>query len=296
MSHYITGLDNVGTICEAKPEHFKRLEEDIGFTLYPLGRQGIKMGGIFIPAGTGSRAVNFRRGGYYELISIYNQWLPTGGYKKLLKEKGERLVKFTMNLSNADGEAKRLAALGKPAYGPMEFRRVFTSATKGKQDARFSILVYPFPSDYPVAVAGTKHLTPDVTWQDDLLDHRNGAVLLSNALLAVEDLDRDTETYEQIFQRSLESDRKTRVFRFQNGSRLTFVALPDLDYEIPGAKPDTSPFLAAVYFGVEDLGKVKALFHEKGVPYEERDGRLVVPSSYMFNSTYVFEEVESATA
>lgn len=289
MSNLITGLDNVGAICHANEETFNKFRR-MGFTTYPLGRQGVKLGGVFIKGGTGSIVANFRKGGYFEMISIYNNWLPNGGYKKTLAKQGERLTKFTMALSNAKEEAKRLKTSGKSVFGPLEFRRVFTSETKGKQDARFSIMVYPFPSDYPVAVAGTEHLTPDIAWQNDLLDHPNGAVILSNALLAVNNLDETAALYQQIFREAFAIEGNTRVCHLRNVSRLTLISHANLPDEIQDVKPDTSPFLAAVYFGVSEIEKVKRILEENGVPYQERNGRLIVPGTYLFNASFIFEQ------
>lgn len=290
MSDYIRALDNVGVVCKPDQENFLKFKK-MGFTLYPLGRQGVKILGIFIKAGTGSVAVHFCNGGYFEMISIYNDFLPTGGYKKILREKGERLIKLTLELSDVKKEALRLKGIHQPAFGPMEFRRVFTSPIKGKQDARFSILAYPFPSDYALAVAGTQHLTPDVTWQADLMDHPNGAVMLLNALMAVEQLEEEVKKYEKILDQPSEGEGKKRVFTFKNGSKLTFLSFSDLDDEIKGSKPDTSPYLAAVTFGVRNLKTVKTIFQMNQVPYEDKEHQIMVPSSYVFHSTYVFEQI-----
>ena len=290
MSDYVKALDNVGVVCHASRENFQKFAK-MGFTLYPLGRQGVKLMGIFIKAGTGSIAAHFRNGGYFEMISIYNNFLPTGGYKKNLQKKGERLIKFTLELSDAKSEAARLKNIGKPAFGPMEYRRVFTSLSKGRQDARFSILAYPFPFDYPIAIAGTQHLTPNVTWQDDLIDHPNGTKMLSNALVAVDDLSKTSSSYEKIFEKVFRQEGKKRVCRFNNNSRLTLISFSDLEDEISGIKPDTSPYLVAVYFGVKNIETVRNIFEKNHIPYENKDSRVIVPSNYVFNSTYVFEQV-----
>lgn len=283
-------LDNIGVICNPNQENFQKFIK-MGFTLYPLGRQGVKLLGIFIKAGTGSVAMHFRNGGYFEMISIYNRFLPTGGYKKILREKGERFIKLTFELSDAKKEALRLKQMHKPAFGPMEFRRVFTSPTKGKQDARFSILAYPFPSDYAIAVAGTQHLTPDVTWQADLMDHPNGAVMLLDTLVAADSLEEEVKRYEEILDQHSKKEGKKRVFTFKNGSKLTFLSFADLDDVIPGVKPDASPYPAAVTFGVKSLETVKAVFRRNQVPYVDKNHQIMVPPGYVFNSAYLFEQV-----
>ncbi len=293
MSDYIKALDNVGAVCHADPNTFAKFEK-MGFTLYPLGRQGVKVAGLFVKAGTGSVAAHFRDGGYFEMISIYSRLLPTGGYKKLLVTQGERLVKLTLELTDAKKEALRVKETGPLAgsvFGPMEFRRVFTSATQGKQDARFSIMGYPFPKDYPISVLGTEHLTPSITWQDDLLDHPNGARLLANALVAVDDIEEAASTYETILAQPFDREENDkRVCRFSNDSRLTLVSRSGLKSEFPEIDADSDPFVAAVYFGVSSLDRAREVLTRNEVPFESRHDQLVVPHTYVLNSTFVFEQ------
>ncbi len=290
MSEYIKGLDNVAVICHLNKDNFLKFEK-MGFQLYPLGRQGIKIGGFFLKGGTGSIAAHFKNGGYFEMISIYNRFLITGGYKKILKEKGERMIKFTVELTNAKAEALRLKKEGKKPFGPMEFRRVFTSESKGKQDARFSIMVYPNPMDYPISVSGTYHLTPNITWQDDLLDHPNGTLMLSNVLVAVENIEETVKQYEGYFSEKFEKSGNEYILKLKNNSRITFISKNDLKEEFPEIKVDTDPYIAATYFGVKDLSVVREIFQSNDVPFEVKKDKLVVPCSYVFNSTFIFEEI-----
>ncbi len=286
MSEYIKALDNVGLICHANKDNFLKFEK-MGFQLYPLGRQGLKAGRFFIKGGTGSIAAHFINGGYFEMISIYNNFQITGGYKKILKKRGTRLIKFALELTSAQDEVLRL---GKRAYGPMGFRRVFTSESKGVQDARFSIMTYPFPINYPIGVAGTEHLTPDITWQDDLLDHPNGTLLLSNVLIAVENLEETVQYYKSIFAEPFEKKENLRVCHFKNNSRLSFISRENLRKEFPDMKVDSDPFIAAVYFGVKDLNTAQELLKTNKVPFRVKGGQLVVPRQYVFNSTFIFEK------
>ncbi len=291
MSKYIKGLDNVAIICHADKDKFSKLEK-MGFQLYPLGRQGIKIGKCYLKGGTGSIAAHFKDGGYLELISIYNPFLITGGYKKILKEKNERFIKFAVELTDAKGELARLKREGQKAFGPMGFRRVFTSKTKGKQDARFSIMVYPNPMDYPISVSGTQHLTPEVTWQDDLLDHPNGTRLLSNVLVATDKVEQTVKQYEAYFAQPFEKKGNEYCCQLKNQSRMTFISKEDLKKEHPEIHVDTEPFIAAAYFGVEHLDAVKKIFKTNNVPFTEKNNRLIVPKNYVFDSVFVFEEGE----
>ncbi len=291
MSEYIKGLDNVAIICHADKDNFSKMEK-MGFQLYPLGRQGIKIGKWYLKGGTGSIAAHFKNGGYLELISIYNPFLITGGYKKILKEKNERFIKFAVEVSDAKAEVARLKKEGKKAFGPMVFRRVFTSKTKGKQDARFSIMVYPNPMDYPISVSGTQHLTPEVTWQDDLLDHPNGTRLLSNVLVVTEKAEETVKQYEGYFDQPFEKNGDEYRCQLENQSRITFISKADLKKEYPEINVDTEPFIAAAYFGVEDLDVVKNLFENNEVPFTEKNRQLIVPKDYVFDSMFIFEEAE----
>lgn len=289
MSNYIKALDNVGVICNANKENFLKFEK-MGFQLYPLGRQGVKLAGMFIKAGTGSIAAHFKNGGYFEMISIYNNILPTGGYKKILHKRGEQFIKFTVELTNAKAEAQRLKQQNKPVFGPMEFRRVFTSVSKGKQDARFSIIGYPFPKNYPINVAGTEHLTPKVTWQDDLIDHPNGTLLLSNVLIVVSNIHETVKQYESIFAKTFEKKKNKWISYFDNHSRITLISQSDLKDEFPNIEIDSVSFIAAVYFGVKNIETVNEILTKNNIPFKEKSNQLIVPKEYVFNSTFVFEE------
>ncbi len=211
----------------------------------------------------------------------------------MLKQRGERLIKFTLELTNAKDEADRLKKEGKKPFGPMIFRRVFTSKTKGKQDARFSIMVYPNPLDYPINVSGTEHLTPEITRQDDLLDHPNGALILSNVLIVTDKLDDTVKQYESDFLETFNKIGNQYVCKLKNKSRVSFISKSALAAEFPEIKVDTEPFIAAVYFAVKDLNVVKEIFTTNDVPFRTSDGQLIVPCSYLFNSTFVFEEIET---
>jgi hypothetical protein len=177
MGSVVLGLDNVASLagpCD-KPALWQRME-DLGFVLYPLGRQrGPGPDGALTPWGTGSRAINFIDGTYFEMMGVEEEGKPDGGYGERIRALGLHLAKVQLKLHDAAAEVAQLREQGYTVGDPRYFERHFEGADGRPCVAKFKLFRYPPDETAGLQFTGAEHLTPEVTWQPGWLSHPNGA-------------------------------------------------------------------------------------------------------------------------
>lgn len=168
----MTGALTVDRIClvvrdlDAAARRFTAL----GFTLTPESRHMI---------GSRNRCVMLRDGQYLELLDPRASVSHPGNtaYQQHLSEYGEGLAVLSLRCDDPGTVARAWQRAGLEPSPMRYFSRKVDLAT-GVAEAHFELVqltLPPLPGAPGLAVSACHHLTPDLVWRPDCLDHVNGA-------------------------------------------------------------------------------------------------------------------------
>ncbi len=131
----------------------------LGFTLTPRGHHSL--GSI--------NHLMMTRGAYLELVGVPE----TGRQRQDVLESPFGLNGLVLRSADADATYSNLMAAGLPAQQPVSFSRPVT-VDGGEQDARFRTVRLPGETFPAGRVYFCQHLTPDLVWRPEWLEHPNG--------------------------------------------------------------------------------------------------------------------------
>ncbi|MCU0985665.1 MAG: VOC family protein [Acetobacteraceae bacterium] len=166
-----TTLDHVG-IAGRDLATLAATYEGLGFTLSPFAQHHAPgADGVVRAIGTGNRCAMLRQG-YLELIAVVDPALPSNTLDRFLaRYEGLHILAF--GIDDAEAELSRLRAEGVTIPGIAWLERP-VDTPEGMRTARFARL--PLPEAPEGRIQLIRHMTPELLWQPDLLDHRNHAV------------------------------------------------------------------------------------------------------------------------
>lgn len=238
--------------------------ERLGFRLTPLSRQSgaVRPGDPDQLWGTANRCA-FLRSGYIEILGIVDPSLPLNRLDQFLtRYEGMHVLVF--GTRDAEATAARLgvtvARLARLHEGEkVEFRLARTSFPEGR-------------------VQFCQHLSRAALWAPRWLDHPNGAVALAEAFLEVADPEEAAARYAAAL--GVAPVRADGAIRFQLApGALTIRSATDAP---------TLPFMAGFAVTVESLDRTRRLLDEAEMPYERRDGEIVIPRGGAGGATCLF--------
>src|SRR5215469_10152014 len=161
-------LDHVGIVARdlaAAAALYQRL----GFQLTPQARQQgpLAEGGASVPWGSANRCAMLRRG-YLEIIGIVDAALYDNGLGAfLVRYEGMHILAFGTDDADAAVARLRVAGLEVPGVKPMQ-------RPAGGGIARFRRV--PLAAAPEGRIQLIQHETPELLWQEPLLEHPNGAI------------------------------------------------------------------------------------------------------------------------
>lgn len=241
-----TTLDHVG-IAGPDLAALAAAYESLGFTLSPFAQHHAPAAdGTVRPIGTGNRCAMLRQG-YLELIAVVDPALPQNAVDRFLaRYAGLHILAF--GIDDAEAELARLQAEGMaiPAIAWLE-RPVDTP--EGVRAARFARL--PVPDAPEGRVQLIRHLTPELLWQEGLLDHRNHAVSLDEAILAVADPADTGARFARLTGGTTGTAEGGMVVALPQG-RLRIVTADAAASAFPGLVVPCLPFIAGLVIGTDD--------------------------------------------
>ncbi len=288
-------LDNCAVIVEQRDKHAVwALFERMGFKLHPLGRQhGPLADHGDVQHGTGSRTINFKVSGYFEMIGIEESDRPSPSrYPERLAEIGSHMAKVTIGVPDADATCAALEAMGEPGASPSHVGRKFVRENGALQECKFYLFRYPGKSIMDLQLIGGQHLTPNVTWQPDLLEHENGTVVLAAAGM----VSNDPEALRAGFAKLLSLDESSYLpdggLQLGGGTRLE-IHKPDhyswtqRPIELP---ENGGAMYSEVVFGVESLDKTRARLKKGDIAFIEADDSILVDLTGFVRTVFRFIE------
>jgi hypothetical protein len=152
----------------------------LGFALTPLGRH--TLGSI--------NHLMMTPGPYLELVGVPEE----RPWRQEVIDSPFGLNGLVMRAANADATAAAMRDAGLPTSAPMAFSRPVTFGS-GVEDARFRTVRFPTETFPAGRVYYCEHLTPDLVWRPEWLDHPNGFVDIDRLVVASLDPARDAGLY-----------------------------------------------------------------------------------------------------
>jgi catechol 2,3-dioxygenase-like lactoylglutathione lyase family enzyme len=242
FDHIIIGVADLDTAC--------RVYQRLGFTLSPRGRH--------IGWGTANYCIMFG-GDYLELLGILDDSQFTNNLDKRLAENGEGLLGVSYASDDADAAYAQLSAIG--AQPPQDLKRLL-DLPEGTVEPAFR-LVHLSP-ETPGFLC--QHLSRDLVWQPQWLDHANGAHCVAAVSMRVEDLKFAAAAYGKLFgtRAVSQADEEVRVTVGEGVLRLR------------AAGPDAPEGPEGLDIAVEDLGCTQAVLEQAEIAHQRMDGRITV--------------------
>lgn len=268
-------LDHIGAMVrdiEAGADAWRRL----GFV---LSRRSPQMGftgpgGALETWATANHCAVFRRG-YLELIGVvdparFNPWA-----RFLDRYEGVHITAFRCPVADAAYAAlaervegfdppvarKRDAPWGASETREMRFRNIF-SRDDAWPEGRFIVI---------------EHQTPEVLWQEALMEHPNGARAFLEAFLCADDPAPTARRLGRLLDVEPESPAPGELlFRASGGGALRLFDPAALARRFPGAVPPASPCMIGGAVAFADPAAAAGLMRAAGAAPEQTQGRLWV--------------------
>lgn len=260
-------LDHVGAIVrnlDAGAERWRRL----GFRLSARSQQ---MGfdrttGRTEPWATSNHCAAFHRG-YLELIGITQPGLPNPWQHFIDRFEGVHIT--ALRCSDADAAFAEIAARCDGLQPPVDRRRQ-APFRDGTREMRFRNIFSrddAFPEGRFIVI---EHQTPELIWQEQLMEHPNGAVALEDVQFFAHD---STATVRRISDLTGVEPRAVPdgALRFQLATGAIEVLSPPAFAErFDGAPAPASPSVAACTIAVRQLDAARRMIETAGVATEVR--------------------------
>jgi hypothetical protein len=285
----IDSINHAGLIAADVHEVSRRYQDELGFQLTPLSmHQGSwTPGGEVVPFGSGNRCAVFRRT-YLEISAHADPTLDDRGIIAFLK-RFEGLHIMCFGCGDARVVADRLAREGVATSGVIPLQREI-ELPEGPRTARFDC-VHVAGSLVPEGrVQAAHHRNPEYVLQPRYQRHPNGAVELTETILAVADLTHHERLYTSILGRPAVRQGPARVFQLDVG-RFVLVEGSKLDALLPGQSAPDLPALVSFGIGCRDLAWTRRYLTERGVPLVDAGERFLVPAASAHGASIVFEQI-----
>ena len=257
MSGGITGIDHalIGVSdLEAAHAAWTRL----GFTLSPRGRH--------IGWGTANYCIMFPED-YVELLGILDPKQFTNNLDRFL-EGGEGLLGIAFSCIDAPATAEALRERGVEAEDPKDLKRIL-EGDAGEELPEFQLVHLPADATPGVSSFVVSHLTPEIVWKPDWLEHPNGATGIETFTIAVDEPGRLMPAYAKLFGDNAVAVENLRLTVETGGARLIFLAAESAEDVAPLPERGT-PCGLAMAVRVSDLGRARGIVEQNGVAFEDR--------------------------
>lgn len=276
-------LDHIGIMGGALAPMARQYER-LGFRLAPLSQHhgAREPGGPVTRWGTGNHCIMLREG-YLELLAVVEPTLFANRVPDYVaRYAGAHITAF--GCTDAAAEAERLRALGL-AQGIARLERPL-GAEPGAAKLTFDLVRLDGAALPEGRMLIIRHGTPELLWQPALLDHPNGALSLEAIHIVVLDPAARAASYAAVLGVPGVENADGVHFQLARG-RLHLLSLEAAARHGWDASP-CRPHIAAMEIGVASLDATRSLLREKGVPFAEREHRLLVPAAQAAGITCCF--------
>lgn len=276
MTKPALSLDHFGAMVRDLDTGAERWRK-LGFRLAPRSPQmGTVPGdGAMEPWATANHCVVLRRG-YLELIGIHDPNRHNPWQSRMDRFEGIHIA--ALRCEDADRAYATLSATVEGFDPPVDRRR---EASVG-EDTRTMKFRNIFSRDeaWPEGrMIVIEHQTPEILWQESLMDHPNGAVGLDSLIFCVADPAPLSARLSALLGIDAEVT-VSREFQFSlaGGGALTMMAEARFQTRFPDASLPPLPCIAGAVVSVADLSVARSLIDDNGVATtDEQDGFWVAP-------------------
>ncbi len=258
FDHVIVGVADLG----AARDTYRRL----GFTLSPRGRH--------FGWGTANYCIMFESD-YIELLGIVDASQFINNLDKKLAESGEGLMSLSYATPDAGVAYEALKPLGAELPKPLSRALELPS---GEVEPRFELVHLPLDVTPGAPSFVIRHLTPDLVWQAQWLEHANGALAILSATVRVADLSAAALAYGKLFGNDAVTETDGGLTVRAGASRL----------EIQPAGPGALPGPVGFEVKVSDIGRTAAVLEKQSVAFERQEQAIKVAAGDACGVTLVF--------
>lgn len=259
--------------------------ERLGFRLtpYTVHTMTTAPGEAPRPGGTANRCIMLRESYIEVLCAVGDAPLSQQLRDAVSRYTGIHLMAFTT--ANAGAQHARLTAAGFDIQPLVHLTREVEDGT-----LRFSVVRLQ-PGQMPEGrIQFLTHNTPDLLWREELMDHPNRVVSMTNVVIASADVAEAAGRFERYLGIAPAPCDGGVRFVFGRGS-LTILTADAYRAALPGAEIPDLPFIGAYSLRSEDLKETKALLEGNGIATRALgDDVLRVDPLPALGSTMIFTE------
>ncbi|HEY1500319.1 MAG TPA: VOC family protein [Acidobacteriaceae bacterium] len=294
MNHDINAFHHLGIISRDLNAAVSRYER-LGFVFTPLTlpRIPLKAGGSPEPIGAGNRCAIFRNN-YLEILGVVDAAL----WASITREQRgpfdldhplsryEGLHVLHLDTDDLDHVRSRMQQHGLHPSDIRPFQRL-VNTPDGPRMMRARSLSFPHGSNPEALLQIAQHQTPELVLQPRYMQHPNGAVSITEAIVCVEDPDGVAEKYAIYTGRTQRRVGPLRVIEF--GQARIIVVTPDaLPEVLPGQAGPPPPFLAGFTVS-SDLNVTKKALTEREIDFHIHGNRVLVNAKDGYGAGVLFE-------
>lgn len=284
---YVPHLDDVA-------RSFGRL----GFPLTPSSIHGDRdpETGAIIPQGSANRLAVLERG-YLEFLSdVEGTETPVGNHlrREMDRYVGVHLIAFSV--SDAVGEADRLAGDGFRLQPTVNLRRTIEGADGADVEVAFTVVRAAFGSIPEGRIQTLTHHSPEHVWQRRYMARENGIVGLAEVVFSVADPVASAGRLAKFTGRSAIETETGMSVPLDRG-KLTFFEPKDVPRKLGIQAMPEAPATVAIGLISHDLGKTREFMRAQGVhlAVDEPNRLIVEPDEALGSALIVYPAHEVPT-
>lgn len=235
------------------------------------------------PSGTGNRCIMLRESYIEVLCAVGDAPMAQQLREAVDRYTGIHLMAFTT--PDAEAHHARLKAAGFDMQPLVHLTREVEGGT-----LRFSVVRMVHGQMAEGRIQFLTHNTPDLLWREELMDHPNRVVSMTDVLMASADVAEASTRFERYLGfASAQCDGGVR-FAFGRGS-LTILTAEAYRAALPGAEIPDLPFIGAYSLRSEDLAATKTLIEGNGIATQDLGpGAFRVDPLPALGSTMIFTD------
>lgn len=283
----IDNINHVGMAVRNLAETAARFES-LGFLLTPfsLHSGAWKPGEKVQSLASGNRCIMFNDN-YLEVLASEDPAKPSPRISNYLKRhQGAHIICF--NSEEVDSLERRLSGAHIASSGVIPLQRDIDTPD-GVRTAKFQRIQFAPDSSPEGYIQAAKHLTPELIYLPRYIKHPNGASQLRDTIVVTDDFPGFTAKYQSYLGVAPETENGAAIFNFPKGTRLLLVTSERARDLLPGSLLPPLPAIAGVSFRIRDLNAQRERLLQTNIPFEEADGRLIVPAEATSGLAFVFE-------
>jgi len=213
------------------------------------------------PSGTGNRCIMLRESYIEVLCAVGDAPMAQQLRAAVDRYTGIHLMAFTT--PDAEAHHARLAAAGFDMQPLVHLTREVDGGT-----LRFSVVRMIHGQMAEGRIQFLQHNTPDLLWREELMNHPNKVVSMTDVAMASADIPEAKARFERYLGLTPSECEGGWRFKFGRGS-LTIFSPGALQAALPGIAIPDLPFIGAYSLRSEDLAVTKALLNGNGIETQE---------------------------